>query len=196
MLNIIAAVDACVKKREKMEFRKLSIDNKSDLEFVERLYIESFPPTERRSVVKMHALIENNDLFDVFVFVDDDNRIGFLSTWTFDSFIYLEHFAVSPEFRNGGYGKRALALLFEKTTLPLIGEIELPDSSEMAERRSLFYNRHGFVLWDFEYEQPPYEEGYEPIPMKLITYRNIDMDIKFHEVKKQLYKDVYQVEIV
>lgn len=179
-----------------MNFRKLHIENKSDLEFVERLYIESFPPTERRSVTKMHSLIESNDLFDVFVFVEDDNRIGFISTWTFESFTYLEHFAISPEFRNGGYGQKALAVLFDITSQPLVGEIELPDSSEMAQRRVGFYRRHGFTIWDFEYLQPPYEEGYDSVPMKLITYRDINMEKNFQHVKKQLYKDVYQVEIV
>lgn len=185
-----------LKERRKMNFRKLHIDNKSDLEFVERLYIESFPPTERRSVAKMHSLIENNDLFEVFVCVEDDNRIGFISTWTFDSFTYLEHFAISPEFRNGGYGQKVLDLLFDITTLPLVGEIELPDSSEMAQRRSGFYERLGFTIWDFEYLQPPYEDGYEPIPMRLITYRDINMQEKFQQIKRQLYKDVYQVENV
>lgn len=176
-----------------MILRKLDIENKSDLEFVEKLYIESFPQNERRPVSKMHLLIESNDLFNAYLLVDEDGtRIGFMTLWKFDSFIYLEHFAISPEFRNGGYGKDAVATLISATDLPLIGEIELPDTDELAGRRMKFYERQGFKVWDIPYIQPPYEVGYDSLPMKLITYRDLDLNARFEEVKTLIYSNVYQ----
>ena len=179
-----------------MNTRKLVLENKSDIEFVEKLYIESFPPNERRSVSKMHNLIEQNELFDVFLLFEDNLRVGFFSLWTFDSFIYLEHFAILPEYRNGGYGKKSVHLIINETKLPLIGEIELPSASEIASRRLAFYERLGFKIWDISYVQPPYEEGFDPVPMKLISYRDIDLNQKQNEVKTLLYANVYQWENV
>lgn len=176
-----------------MILRKISLDNKSDLEFVERLYIESFPLNERRSVLKMHRLIDENEKFDVFLLVEEysDIRIGFITTWTFDSFIYIEHFAINPEMRNGGYGAKSMNALINKVTLPILAEIELPSSSDFAMRRLGFYEKLGFKSWDIPYEQPPYEEGCDPVPMLLLTYGDLDLKEKYQSVVNLLFTEVY-----
>ena len=179
-----------------MILRKVSLDSKSDLEFVEKLYIESFPPNERRPVLKMHHLIEQNDKFNVFVLVDEDvdSRIGFITIWTFDFFIYIEHFAISPEQRNGGYGAKSMNALMEQVQLPILAEIELPSSSEFAMRRLGFYEKLGFKpYYDIAYEQPPYEEGFEPVPMLLLTYGGLDLDKRKEVVINQIFRNVYDV---
>lgn len=185
-------------EKNKMILRKISLDNKSDLEFVEKLYIESFPANERRSVMKMHNLIDNNDKFDVFTLIDDENtnsRIGFISLWTFETFIYIEHFAISPEQRSGGYGAKSMNTLIDSVELPLLAEIELPSSSDFALRRLGFYEKLGFKAWDIPYEQPPYEEGYSAIPMLLLTYGRLDLDSQGELVINQIYKEVYNKEL-
>lgn len=181
-----------------MILRKISLDNKSDLEFVEKLYIESFPPNERRSVLKMHHLIDENDLFDVFVLVDAniDARVGFISLWTFGSFIYIEHFAISPEQRGGGYGAQSINMLINNTSLPMLAEIEMPSSSEFAARRLNFYKKLGFKSWDIPYEQPPYEDGFEPIPMMLLTYGDLNLFDSSESIINQIYKEVYERNVV
>jgi len=175
-----------------MIIRKVALDNKSDLEFVEKLYIESFPSNERRPVLEMHHLMEGNDKFNICILTEEDgNRIGFINYWIFDTFIFLEHFAISPEYRSGGYGKKALETLINETVLPLIAEIELPTSSEFAARRLKFYERLNFIAWDFAYEQPPYEDGFDAIPMILLSYRDIDLNEEFENVRNQIYREVY-----
>lgn len=172
-------------------------DNKSDLEFIEKLYIESFPPNERRPVLQMNHLLEDNNKFNMFLLLnDDDEKVGFMNYWTFDTFIYLEHFAINPEFRNGGYGKKSIESLLNSTTLPLVAEIELPSVSDFAKRRLKFYEKLGFKVWDIFYEQPPYEEGNESIPMLLLTYRELDLGVNEEFVINKLYSHVYNKKIV
>jgi len=177
-----------------MILRKVSLDNKSDLEFIEKLYIESFPPNERRPVLEMHHLMEENDKFRVFVLIDEgaNGRVGLITYWNFNSFIYLEHFAINPESRNGGYGGKAIRALIESTDVSILGEIELPSSSEFAARRLNFYIKYGFKAWDLPYEQPPYEEGFDPIPMLLLTYGDLDLNKDYEFVVNQLYSEVYK----
>lgn len=175
-----------------MILRKVSIENKSDLEFVEKLYIESFPANERRSVLELHHVIEDDERFFVYLLVNEEEvRTGFITLWNFDYFFFIEHFAISPEQRNNGSGTKALEALFGITTLPLVGEIELPESSDFAARRFSFYKRNGFDIWDMEYAQPPYVEGFDPIPMNIMTYRDLGFPGNFETVRDIIYKNVY-----
>lgn len=179
-----------------MILRKVTVENKSDLEFVEKLYIESFPANERRPVLGMHHIMQDDSRYEVLLLVNQDEvRVGFYTLWTFDDFHFLEHFAVSPEQRNNGAGSEALKSLFEYTTLPLIGEVELPEISEFALRRLNFYKKNGFKAWDMEYAQPPYVDGFDSVPMVMLTYRDIDFPKAFDYVKKTLYREVYQKEV-
>lgn len=172
--------------------RKISLEDKIELVCIEKFYTESFPRSERRPVEKMHKLMEKNPLFNVFLLENEDrNAIGFVTYWIFDSFIFLEHFAISSESRNAGYGKQTINALISETSMPLIGEIELPSSSEMAMKRLHFYERLGFKAWDLPYEQPPYEIDYEAIPMQLISYRDIDLDNEFDNIRNVLVSNVY-----
>lgn len=180
------------KKQAMVSIKKISLENKSDLEFVEKLYIESFPQEERRSVIKMHRLIVDESRFHFNVITDEsDIRIGLITYWVFDSFIYVEHFALSSECRNRGYGKEALSALIESVKLPIVVEIELPSSSDFAKKRLGFYERLNFVRWDFSYQQPPYEEGFNPVPMLLLTYGDLDLNIHYDSVRDLLYTQVY-----
>ncbi len=176
-----------------MVLKKVTLENKSDLEFIEKLYIESFPRNERRPILGMHHLLEDESRFNLFLLETNDNtRIGFITYWDLDTFIFIDHFAISSEQRNGGYGQKAIKELIKQTSLPLIGEIELPTVSELASRRVEFYKKQGFQIWDLPYEQPPYEEGFDPIPMLTITYRNLNFPSNFEVVRHTIYSEVYK----
>lgn len=153
-----------------MILKKINSSNRSDIEFVERVYIESFPSNERRSVLEFqHLILEEGD-FTVYLLVENDDRVGMLTTWNFDDFIFAEHFAIGAEFRNEGYGKTVMNKFVEEISKPLLIEVEMPDT-EIAARRIGFYERLGFNQWnDIAYAQPPYNEGDLPIPMILMTY--------------------------
>lgn len=177
-----------------MILEKLEVHNQSDLDFFEKLYLESFPIDERRPLSKVKHLVENQDNYDIFIALDENGqKVGFITQWNLDSIFFLEHFAVSPNFRNGGYGKVILKTLIEKSILPFVGEIELPETSDMAARRKSFYERVGFKVWDVDYEQPPLDVGQNSIPLLLITYG--DQSFEINEIKKKLYSEVYRLDI-
>lgn len=173
-----------------MEIRNLDLSDIKEVSFVEKLYIESFPQSERRPVQIMMDFYENNDLFFIDVAVESGNLVGFLTYWDIDEFIFAEHFAIAPEFRNGGYGRKVMES-FQKVTKPIILEVELP-STILSERRIGFYQRLGFKLWEnVQYQQPAYFSGGLAIPMKLMTYGDLNVERDLIEIRSKIYSIVY-----
>ncbi|MDR1881916.1 MAG: GNAT family N-acetyltransferase [Prevotella sp.] len=174
-----------------MEIRKLDITNGNEISFVENLYIESFPLSERRPVEAMLDLYKGASPFVIAMILEDDNTIGFFSYWDLDEFIFAEHFAISPGFRNEGYGRKAMDLFMKDITRPVVLEVELP-ATILSERRIGFYQRIGFKLWEnVQYQQPAYHKDGIAIPMKLMTYGNLDMEKDLIGVRSKLYGVVY-----
>lgn len=175
-----------------MNFKSITSENKSDFEFIKDLYMESFPPEERRSVIEFQQLMDEDESFTVDLVLDDNERtIGFLTHWLLGDFVYAEHFAISPALRNGGSGRKVLDAFLAKIKYPLVLEVELPNN-EISQRRINFYERAGLKVWDINYIQPSYGPGLDSIQMLLMTYGNIDLKSKFDAVKDSLYKRVYK----
>jgi RimJ/RimL family protein N-acetyltransferase len=173
-----------------MEIRNLNLSSHSELAFVENLYIESFPLSERRPVEDMLNLYKGDTPFVISVTVEDDQLVGFLTYWDLDKFIFAEHFAISPEFRNGGYGRKVMEL-FMQVPKPIILEVELP-ATILSERRIGFYQRLGFRLWEnVQYQQPAYYSHTGTIPMKLMTYGDMDVDRDIIDIRSKIYSIVY-----
>lgn len=176
-----------------MHLKKLEISDNKDISFVDNLYIESFPPSERRSVEAMLDLFENNDKFAIDMVIKDDQRVGFLTYWDLGKFVFAEHFAIAPEARNGGIGGKVMNLFIKEANKPIVLEVELP-TTMFSERRVGFYQRLGFKYWeDIPYQQPSYHKGQNPIPMKLMTIGDIDLSKSFGEVKDAIYSEVYDL---
>ncbi|MBB4035096.1 ribosomal protein S18 acetylase RimI-like enzyme [Dysgonomonas hofstadii] len=175
-----------------MEIRNLDLKNNHEVSFVENLYIESFPLSERRPVETMFDLYKENSPFVISVTIEDDNLVGFLTYWDLDDFIFAEHFAISPEFRNGGYGRKVMELFKTNMVKPIVLEVELP-ATILSERRIGFYQRLGFKLWEnIQYQQPAYYEHTGAIPMKLMSYGDIDVEKELVEIKGKIYSIVYE----
>ena len=68
--------------------------------------------------------------------------------------------------------------------------VEMPEE-EMAIRRINFYKRQGFTLWEKPYMQPPYKSGDDYLPMLLMAYGDLECDKDFEQVKKCIYREVY-----
>lgn len=176
-----------------MEIRNLDVSNHRELIFVENLYIESFPLSERRPVETMLDFYKNDPLFVISVIEEDKLLVGFLTYWDLGDFIFAEHFAVSPEARNGGYGRRAMDL-FKEVSKPIVLEVELP-TTILSERRIGFYQRIGYKLWNqIQYQQPAYHEGDNAIPMKLMSYGDIDVEKNLFEIRSKIYSKVYKID--
>lgn len=162
--------------------------------FMEELLIAAFPPEEYRDLHNLREYTNRTGNFHNNIIFDGEMPIGFITYWDFDHFYYFEHFAIDPTLRNGGYGKKALNFLCEQLQRPIVLEVEAP-IEEMAQRRINFYKRHGFILWEKEYEQPPYKPGDPFLPMFLMVNGDLQCEQDFNEVRARIYKEVYNASV-
>lgn len=163
--------------------------------FMEELLTTAFPAEEYRALHQLRDYTDHTKKFHNNIIIDDDETpIGFITYWDFDHFYYVEHFAINPSLRNGGYGKKVLSYLCEALQRPIVLEVELP-IEEMAQRRIHFYQRHGFNLWKREYQQPPYKPGDGFLPMYLMAHGELQCEKDFDEVKRRIYQEVYNAQI-
>lgn len=162
--------------------------------FMEELLISAFPPEEYRKLEDLREYTDCKDSFSNNIIFEEDTPVGFITYWEFKDFYYVEHFAINPALRNGGYGKKTLEYLCSHLAdRPIVLEVEEP-IEEMAKRRIAFYQRQGFILWEPKYQQPPYKPGDPFLPMHLMVYGPLDCNKNFEKVKSTIYKEVYGVE--
>lgn len=158
--------------------------------YVEDLLVQSFPDNEYRPLKQLREYTDHKQQFYNNVIIDNEIPVGVITYWDFETFFYVEHFAVSPKLRNGGYGQKTLELLCRYLNGPIILEVEIPDH-EMARRRIAFYQRQGFALWNHPYQQPPYKPGDNYLPMLLMAYGNLQSDRDFERIQACIYREVY-----
>lgn len=159
--------------------------------FMEELMQTAFPSQERRDTELQRTYTDNQSRFHNNVLLDNGTPIGLLTYWDFDTFLYIEHFAISSERRNKGYGQQALATLKAKQEGMIVLEVEEP-IDEITRRRVIFYQRQGFILQNYPYEQPPYRDGDEWFPMKIMSFQTEDFtEDTFLQVKSTIYQEVY-----
>lgn len=171
-----------------LELRTINID---EFDNVFAIMEQSFPDDERRNYTEQRALFDNPE-YSIYVVDDDrDNRIkAFIAVWDFEEFAYVEHFAVNPEYRNGGIGAEVLHRLHELMDKQLCLEVEPPEN-ELARRRIGFYSRNGFVLNEYHYIQPPMSEGKNSIPLFIMTSKEAVDEERFKFLRRVLYEGVY-----
>ena len=173
-----------------IEIKRLHSSKSPYYPFIEQLLTLSFPTEEYRPLVEWKRYTDEVEAFHNQVILNDDRPVGLVTHWDFGSFCYVEHLAITPEARNGGYGGRLLQLLQAHLQRPIVLEVEEP-TEEMARRRIGFYQRHGFQLWGNPYLQPPYREGDGLLPMHLMASGALGEEEVFDEVKQTLYREVY-----
>ena len=66
-------------------------------------------------------------------------------------------------------GNAAIEKLTELSRLPIVLEVEPPESSAEAARRVKFYEELGFVGWQTPYIQPAYSKDKSPVPLMLMS---------------------------
>lgn len=176
-----------------LTLKRITTKDKALYAFMENLMTTSFPNDEYRELNELRVFTDTLPQFINNVIFDNDTPIGLISYWNFEGFHYVEHFAIAPSQRNGGYGKRVLQLLCETLPQPIILEVERPET-EMAQRRINFYRRNGFTLWENDYLQPPYKKGDSSIPMRLMVYGPLDNLSYYDKVRRCIYRNVYGVE--
>ena len=152
------------------------------------IYFVSFPPEERRPWDSMFVSETDSPEFYAIEISKDDSApaiCGLITIWNLDGVRYIEHFAVSPDFRSAGIGHKVLALLEG----PVILEVEPPETSPEAVRRIGFYSRNGFELSPVDYVQPPYTPDLPAIPLKIMTKGKIkDINATIRLLHSRVYK--------
>ncbi len=155
------------------------------------LYEFAFPEVERRSEDSLIKTL-NNPIFHPNIILEDNHFVGLFNYWEFNTFFYLEHFAISPEKRNLGIGKVVLKQFQKDKTLVLECELPLDDSSK---RRIQFYSKLGFNAFPFTYMQPPYSNDKEPIELLLLINNSNLNKSSFLEISSTIAQSVYQQSI-
>lgn len=165
---------------------------KQDFDKLFSLMEMSFPSDEYRVRAGQEKLFDN-PLYSVYALRESEGALtAFISAWDFDDFSYIEHFAVNPNFRNGGIGSRMLKEVVEMLGKRTCLEVELPEN-DMAKRRIGFYERNGFFLNDYPYIQPAMSEGKHEIPLLVMTTGGAIGKTEFEKMRAVLYKEVYNV---
>lgn len=153
-----------------------------------RIYLDSFPPEERRP---FEQIADGQLPLRLLAVMRGGYVVGMLTYWDFNTFRYVEHFAIESEMRGKNIGTLAMSLFLEQSPVPVVLEVERPESGEFAVRRIRFYERLGFhALADYDYIQPPYAEGLSEVPLLLMS---TDPSIDPGLIASVLHHEVYGV---
>lgn len=154
---------------------------------------KSFPRDEYRSFEGQKALLKD-EVYGVVGELGESGELkGFIAFFELPKVVFIEHFVVDTMYRNLGIGQGLLREFCDRRKKPVLLEVELPDS-EINRRRIEFYKRNKFHYNDYQYMQPPIEEGRNSIPLALMTYPKPAIDEReFLVYKNYLYKCVYHV---
>lgn len=152
----------------------------------------AFPVTELRRKEDQRALLQE-EYYRLYGVKKDGDFAAVFATWEMDDFLYIEHFAVKEEYRNGGYGGRLLDILLEEKGRPMVLEVEVPED-ELTRRRIGFYSRHGLVYNEYPYLQPPMRKGQDMLPLRFMTKPGAIDEKTYERYKKRIYKYVYKYE--
>lgn len=167
----------------------------ADFEQIFKIMDESFPDNEMRTKEKLYQLITTNDRCNIICFggCDDDSGIsGFLVVWELDEFVFIENFATTQAMRGQGLGGALLDFIVANYKKDIVLEVELP-VNDITSRRIGFYQRHDFILSDFDYLMPPLREGDDFLPLKIMSYKKTFTKESFEAYKEQIYNIVYNV---
>jgi len=173
----------------------LKIDSVYDTNYADvyKLYVEAFPVSERRSWASLERVINNENRFNIFALMHENQFVGFISYWKFERFYYIEHFAILPHFRNRKFGSEAMTGLLSQVNMPVVLEVEMPRTIN-AGRRIHFYERLGFYVLSNRYMQPSYDGVSFLLPMLIMSNDYHFANKHFNLIKDTLYKEVYQYE--
>ena len=161
-----------------------------DFDSVWEIMEESFPRDERRSREAQRKILDVS-WYHLYGYRAHGELMAFLAVWEFDTFLFVEHFAVRKSCRNGGLGAVLLTQLTAQSRKPVILEVELP-TGELEARRIAFYERNGFVMNPFEYMQPAMGEDRHAIPLRIMSYPKQLVADEFETMRDVLYCHVYR----
>lgn len=167
--------------------------NRDDFDLFYDLLKNSFPRVEFRPRDKELDLLKQVNFTILTRYDASGNALdGFIAEWTFDDFLFLEHFAVQPSLRGYGIGSHMLKEYLEHANKPVLLEIEKP-TTDLAVRRVHFYERLGFTLSKYGYIQPDLRQTGEQVPLLMMQFPNSLTEQEFLTRKEEIFHSVYGV---
>ena len=171
----------------------LEIVNGENFGLIYQLMKESFPTSEIRSFKGQKALLKD-ERYKIYGYRENGELIGVICAWDFEERLFLEHFAVAPEYRNRGIGYNMLKNLLANYKGLAFLESEPPES-DLQKRRIDFYKRCGFFVNDYPYCQPAFSKKLPAVPLKIMSYQKTLSYEEFMKVKTLIYKEVYHQKV-
>ena len=151
---------------------------------------DSFPKSEIRSFQGQKELL-NLSVYNVYVLKEDEVILAFFAEWQNESHRFLEHLAVNEKYRSRGLGSKTLQAYTAQSDKPVVLEVE-PPNDDIQIRRVKFYEKNGFHLTSYGYVQPVINEGYEGVPLVMMTYPKKLNHTELALVKDWLDETVYK----
>ena len=155
---------------------------------VKLLYYRAFQPDERREVSDLVAQLEKPD-FKLLIIQMYEMPAGLIALWQLNNFMFIEHIAVTEQFRNRKIGETALKMIADSLEQPVLLETVFP-TENISESRLAFYERIGFDIIDNDYEQPAYSPEKNSKKMLLLSNRAIMPD-PIEKIVTEIHKVVY-----
>ena len=87
---------------------------------------EAFPVEELREKQRQKALLDQPRYRLYGIKQENGSLQGVIALWDFDDFLYVEHFAILPFFRNDGIGGKRLDEMINWAAKPIVLEVEVP----------------------------------------------------------------------
>lgn len=175
---------------ERIELLKLA---EKDFEKVYALMEEAFPVEEVRPPKNAKAQLRDPRYSILISKNEADQMLGFIARWDLGTRIFVEHFAVDLRLRGGGIGSGMMRAFLSQAEKPVVIEVE-DEKTETNLRRIHFYQRLGFHLSQYGYDQPVYRgDMSKKIPLKLMTYPNPLTAAGFEDFRLQVFTQIYKI---
>lgn len=122
-----------------------------------------------------------------------DQILGFIAEWDLGASLFLEHVAVDQTLRGVGVGSEMMAAYLAQVAKPVVIEVE-DEKTEINQRRIGFYQRLGFQLSEYGYDQPVYRGDLsKKIPLKMMSYPDPLTAASFADFRDQVFTKIYKI---
>lgn len=170
------------------DMKKISLSQFDD---VYALFQQSFVPSELRPYQYMKDLFQQG-LFCIYACYSKQELQGAMIVWELKHCVYLENFAVHEKMRGQGLGSDLMKQFCQMYVNDfLFLEVEEP-YDDFSRRRIQFYERMGFILNPYDYIQPTFRQGDQPVILNMMTYPEMMDEQKYQKIKKEIFEVVYQ----
>jgi len=177
------------------KYDKNNILSPDEFTSVYALLARAFSAEERRTQSGQYALLEHPH-YKLYVWRDENSNItALLAAYEMEreGLYFIEHFVVTDALRGQGMGGKILDHYVSQKQGCVVLEAEPAGSAPMAQRRIAFYERHGFYANPYPYEQPPLQQGFDWLPLQIMSYRAPLQQAEFSRIRDVLYQKAYRV---